>query len=182
MCIRDRSEGAHTIIATDVTFGCADTLNVIVECVDNPLSIPAWTDTLDIVLELGTDSLFCYPLPDIASVSFTCAADNAGSADFAVDNNCVLISANLLGTDVGCFAICDINGVCGELIINTEVLTAGQMAPPIAMDDDTMTIMNVSVGSMNVLINDLNINETVEVSVVSQPRFGTVVLLSLIHI
>ena len=172
----DLSEGAHTIIASDVTFGCADTLNVIVECANDPLTVPSWTDTLDIVIELGTDSLVCYPIDDIASVTYTCAADASGSSDFAVENNCVLISGNLLGTDVGCFTICDINGVCGELIINTEVLTEAEMAPPIAMDDDTMTVINVTVGTVNVLINDLNINETVEITVVSQPRFGTVVL------
>jgi len=172
----DLPVGTNTLIASDVTFGCADTLNIVVDCIDNPLNIPTWTDTLDLVIELGTDSLVCYSLPDIASVTYTCPDDNSGSSSFSVDNNCVLISGDLLGTDVGCFTICDANDVCGALIINTEVLTAAQMAPPVAIDDDTMTVVNVTIGTMNVLINDLNINESVEVTIVSQPLFGSVVV------
>ena len=174
----DLTEGAHTIIATDVTFGCADTLNVIVECpVDPTTTMPAWSDSLNIVLELDSDSLYCYPLAtDIASVDYTCLGDNSGSVTFSVQNNCILIDADFLGTDIGCFTICDVNGACGELIITTEVLTAGQMAPPIAMDDDTLTVVNTEIGTVNVLINDINIDDLIQISIVSQPQFGTVVL------
>jgi len=172
----DLPVGTHTIIASDVTFGCADTLNITVECEQDPLSTPSWMDTVNIVIELGSDTLFCYPLTDIASVEYTCAADNAGSSSFEVVNNCIIITGDILGTDIGCFTICDTNGDCGMLIINTEVMTEGQMAPPVAMDDDSMTVVNVTIGTLNVLINDLNINETVQVSLVSQPTFGTVIL------
>ena len=168
--------GTHTIIASDVNFGCADTLNVVVDCILDPLTNPSWMDTISISLELGTDTLYCYPLADIATVEYTCAADNAGSSSFAVVDNCILITGDLLGTDIGCFTICDVNGECGQLIINTSVLTSGQMAPPVALDDDTMTVVNVTIGTVNVLINDLNINESVQVSLVSQPTLGTVTL------
>jgi len=168
--------GDHIIIASDVTFGCADTLNITVECPTTPLN--TWADTISLTLELGTDSIYCYTgVADIASVTYNCANINVGSSTFAVVNNCIEISADLLGTDIGCFTICDTNGECGELIINTEVLTPEQMAPPVAMDDDTLTIVNVTIGTVDVLINDLNIGTgMVQVSIVGQPQFGTVVL------
>ena len=50
------------------------------------------------------------------------------------------------------------------------------MDPPVAMDDDTITLVNIEIGTVDVLINDINIDDLIQVSIVSQPQFGTVVL------
>jgi len=170
--------GTHSIIATEINTGCKDTIDIVVFCNDD--SVMTTPDTIDIVIPVGTDTLYCFDnselTDEIVTVINDCEEEGVGAVEYEVVGDCILIDGVVIGEDIGCFIFCDGNGVCDTVVIFTEVVPEGGITPPVAVDDYSTTVVDVTINSYNLLENDTIGSETVTVQILSDPLFGTVIL------
>ena len=169
--------GTHQLIATEINTGCKDSIEIVVLCNSGTVTNP---DTVDMVIEVGTDTLYCFDESelsgDVVTVINDCEEETLGIATYEVEHECVTITGEEIGDDIACFVFCDANGVCDTVVVFTEVVPNGGIIPPVAVDDDTMTVIDVPVTSYAILLNDTLGSETVTIEIISDPSFGTVTI------
>ncbi len=168
--------GEHMITVVNNFTGCADSINIFVECIDAEIT----PDTIDVFLELGMDTTICVDVSELSSelvsIMNYCEDISTEVVNYDINEDCINITAEFLGDDIGCFVYCDENEVCDTLVIFSVVVTEGGTAPPIAMDDDTITLINWQVFNFDITVNDTFDINTDSLIIVSSPNYGTVVL------
>ena len=170
------------ITVCDADGNCVETtvtINIVDDVITPPVDPSA--DTVEITIVLGTDSLYCLDTTeltgDIVSVVNGCADDASGAVDFALDGECLIITGELLGDDIACVVYCDADGNCDTTIVLVTVIPEDvNMVPPVAIDDDSMTVVNTGINAFGILLNDMINGETVNVEIITDPSNGTVTL------
>ncbi len=170
----DLTPGEHLINVVDIYSGCADSVNVFVECIET-VTHP---DTIDLYLELGMDTTICLDQSELSaevlSVLNYCEEFSTDVVNYEIEEDCINVSAEFLGDDIGCFLYCDENDVCDTLVIFSVVVVEGALAGPFAMDDDTLTLVNWHVLNFDLQANDTFNVETDSIIITSNPYYGTV--------
>ena len=156
-------------IACD-SLGVCDTTILIVEVVEQP------SNDLDIVIEVGFDSVYCLDvtLPGMIDTVFNACPENTdGNADFTMidTTNCIGIIGLTEGVDTACIVLCSGN-VCDTVNVTVTVIPEGGLLGPIAVDNDTMTIVNTPV-TINVITNDTLNGEQGTIEILDDPLNGT---------
>ncbi|MEZ4950489.1 MAG: gliding motility-associated C-terminal domain-containing protein [Saprospiraceae bacterium] len=163
--------GTDTACIVTCTNGICDTTLLIVNV------IPPTPDTVFIQLQVLTDSIYCLDgseLPgEIVSVTNICQILSGEFVIFNInpDTPCIQINAIEPGLEQGCFVFCDAEGNCDTTYIIVDV--QDQLIPPIAVPDDTMTMMNTPV-TIPVLTNDTIYGALNGFFIVTVPTNGTV--------
>jgi gliding motility-associated-like protein len=166
--------GDHLISVVENVTGCADTISIHIACHE----VVPMPDTIDIVLELGMDTVICLDPSELSSeiVSILPYCDDISTevVNYDIEEECITITAEFLGDDIGCFVYCDENQICDTLVVFSVVVTEGFSMNPIAMDDDTITLINWHIINFDVTKNDTFNIQTDSIMIVQSPMFGTV--------
>ncbi len=116
-------EGFTEVVIIDNISACSDTFFVDVTCLPH--------DTLILNMFLGDNVVECFDFDafpgGLESVTNVCPANSGTAVDMMLVNgdSCVVIVASSLGTDVGCFVICDSLGLCDTTTIIANVSIPG---------------------------------------------------------
>lgn len=116
--------GFHEIILLDSIGGCQDTFNVFIDCDD---FVPDPTDTLTLNILVGFTDTLCFQqigLPDPLDTIYNICPDSSGVfVQFEIDtiNHCVSYQGLDIGTDFGCFVVCDEEDHCDTTILQINV-------------------------------------------------------------
>ena len=157
------------LIACD-TLGVCDTTILIVEVLEQP------SNDLEIIIEVNADSIVCLDtdlVGPIDTVFNACPTSADGNAEFMIDSTeCINILGLTEGVDTACIVICS-NFVCDTINITVTVIPEGGILPPVAVNNDTMTVINTPV-TVNVILNDtLNTTEQGTIEILDDPLNGT---------
>ncbi len=90
------------------------------------------------------------------------------------DTWCVIFESIGIGQDTACIVICDDFGVCDTTIlsiINLTLLGEG----PVAVDDDTLTVINTSI-IIDILENDTVNGDFISLEIINGPANGTAIV------
>lgn len=165
------STGADTAcIKICNALGSCITINWIVE------AIPAESDTVFRDVMIDEDDRFCIDTSMLAGPIDTffnyCPGSGGVFVEFTLDSDslCVTYSGLDIGTDTACLVICDTAGFCDTTILIVNSLEE-LVDPPIANDDDTVTIIG-NVVNVQVLDNDLPNGNIIDIIVISDPIYG----------
>ncbi len=108
--------GFHLLIATDTTLGCADTINVTVNCTS--------IDTIQVALLLGEMDTICLGSAELTGPVFSLnniCQDGQYVGYQVLNDSCLVFSGNLVGQETACLVVCDINGFCDTTVVLTTV-------------------------------------------------------------
>ncbi|MEL6865116.1 MAG: gliding motility-associated C-terminal domain-containing protein, partial [Bacteroidota bacterium] len=159
------------IVICDVE-GFCDTTILVIEV------IPPQIDTISETVLLGETDRYCIDTSELALTVDTiyniCENASGSFVDFSLeaDSLCVFFEGLELGIDTACIVICDEGDFCDTTILIVEVLPQIS-APPVAIDDDTTTILNTLV-AIPVLANDSLNGSLVDIFIITDPLFGQV--------
>ena len=127
------------------------------------------------MIEVGFDSVYCLDvtLPGMIDTVFNACPENEdGNAAFLFDNTeCIGIIGMTEGIDTACVVVCSDN-VCDTVNVTVTVIPEGGLLGPIAVDNDTMTIINTPV-TINVINNDTLNSEQGTIVILDDPMNGT---------
>ena len=141
---------------------------------------PAMIDTFIVDIPFDEMDVFCVDtteLPGTIDTIFNFCEDASDDfVNFTINPNdlCITFEGIGLGTDTACIAICDDLGFCDTTIIVTTTLM-GLGEEPIAVDDDTIAIINTPL-IIDVLANDTLNGTFIGVEILTQPLNGTAIL------
>jgi gliding motility-associated-like protein len=165
--------GDHQITVINAYTGCADTVDVIVSCED----IVTTPDTISIFMEVGQDTVICVDQSELSSEVISilnyCEDISTEVVNYDIDEDCINITAEFIGDDIGCFVYCDDNDICDTLVVFSIVVVEGGSSGPIAVDDDTTTLVNWHVFKFDIMANDTFNLETDSLVILSSPENGT---------
>lgn len=124
------SPGIHQLVAIDTVSLCADTILLQINCTN--------TDTIQVPLLLGQMDTICFSsielTGNIESLNNICL--DGQLVDYQLLNDsCIVILADLVGTETACLVACDANGFCDTTIL--EILVEHPFEGGI---NDTITI------------------------------------------
>jgi len=111
---------------------------------------------------------------ELISILPYCEDISTEAVNYNLEEGCITITAEFLGDDIGCFVYCDDNQVCDTLVIFSLVVTESSTMTPVAMDDDTITLINWHVLNYDISKNDTFNILTDSFMIVQSPIFGTV--------
>jgi len=111
---------------------------------------------------------------EINSIDSYCEDISTDVVSYEITDDCVTITGEVLGDDVGCFVYCDNNEVCDTLVIFSFIVTEGSLIPPVAVNDDTITIINWQVFDFDITVNDTFDIATDSIVIVQDPQNGDV--------
>ncbi len=168
--------GTHFIEILPIDDDCpVIILDVLVNCGAQPV---VSTDTVYLFTYVDSMLTYCIDtselLGDFISVENICEPNSVDFVNFIVgDSICITIIADAIGTDTACIVVCDAFGICDTTIIVVTVLPDSvQLEPPVAVDDDTTTVINTPV-IIDVVAND-TINGSLTVLVIlDEPLYGS---------
>ena len=161
------------IISCD-TDGICDT-TILVVCV-----YPPSPDTIFTTIEVAMDTTFCLDTTELAGTVVTinnfCDDNTPDPASYVIDTStwCITFTGEFVDLDQYCFEICDDLGNCDTTIFFINVIEGDSIVPPIAIDDDTTTMMNTAI-VITSLDNDKVNGELTDMGVVTDPMNGDVV-------
>ncbi len=107
--------GLHRVIVQDSSVPCSDTLWARVNC--------TVSDTIEINIPVTTTDTFCFDSSDLMgnliSLNNVCL-DETYATYTNLNDTCVTIMGNAVGSQTGCWVLCDDTGVCDTtyLIVN----------------------------------------------------------------
>ncbi|MEL6924827.1 MAG: hypothetical protein AAFO94_12340, partial [Bacteroidota bacterium] len=110
--------------------------------------IPPTTDTITEIILVDSDTTFCPDTSELAgtitSISNDCPERSGTNAVVTTDAEtfCIDVQGLNEGQDTACIVICDDRGLCDTTIYLFDVQAMG--LPPIAIDDDTTTVLGTS--------------------------------------
>lgn len=107
--------GLHRVVVRDTAALCSDTLWARVNC--------TVSDTIIIDIPVTTTDTFCFSIDDLVGnpISLTNECLDETYATYAnLNDTCVTIMGNAVGTQTGCWVLCDDAGICDTtyLIVN----------------------------------------------------------------
>lgn len=109
--------GLHRVIILDTLAPCADTLWARVNC--------TISDTIEIDIPVTTTDTFCFDTTDlmgnIVSMTNTCL-DETYATYTNLNDTCVTIMGNTVGSQTGCWVLCDDLGVCDTTFLIVNVI------------------------------------------------------------
>lgn len=156
------------ILVTDEA-GRTQVTTVIVRVVPRP----ELTDTVR--LRVGDQRDWCFdevrldqPPVEIAD---ECPAGDAVASFTAATEVCAVIEGNAVGTRDVCVVVCDAAGACDRLALFVEVLAEDDDRLPDAVDDAYVVEPGATL-SLEVLLNDLNLDGVDAVTIVREPGRG----------
>ena len=155
------------------TLGVCDTTTLIVTVIDD-IDPGMQSDTVFVTIEEGMDSLYCDSAWIAADTIYNACPEQSGdNAAFMIDpdTNCIAIIGLTEGVDTACIVVCDTMGMCDTTIFVATIVPEGSLLPPVAVNDDTMTIINTPI-TMNVMINDTLNAEEGTIEILDQPLNG----------
>ncbi|MEM1324016.1 MAG: gliding motility-associated C-terminal domain-containing protein [Bacteroidota bacterium] len=160
------------IVICDV-MGICDTTIVTVNV------MPPVPDTSRLNVLVGTTEVFCMDTSELSGVVDTlyniCPGSSGVFVDFTVagDSICVRYTGLDMGVDTACLVFCD-DLICDTTYLFVEGIR-GSLDPPVAVDDDTMTIKNIPV-NIRVLLNDTLNGSSPAVFILRPPTAGNAVI------
>jgi len=101
------------------------------------------------------------------------ASDDDVMFSFDLTAMCVEFEGITEGVDTFCIEVCDANGFCDTTIMIINVFELGLQEPPIAVNDDTTTVINVGV-EMDLMLNDTINGQLMDYGVVVNPEHGAI--------
>ncbi|MFK8103112.1 MAG: gliding motility-associated C-terminal domain-containing protein, partial [Saprospiraceae bacterium] len=164
--------GAHNLIVTNNVTGCADTVNVIVNCIQPEIIVDTiYVGDID-TLCISTDEL----LGEVVSIENVCGDFSGEFVEFDVDSDtyCLTCAGFDIGTDSACIVVCDDLGICDTTYIYITVVEFLQSLPGIKDDIDT-TYQGVPI-EIDILTNDSLVGELDSLIIMTLPSHGTAVL------
>jgi len=158
-------------VACDALGNC-DTTILIVEVIEMP------STDIDITIEVGSDTLICldgnFSTP-IDTIFNACPENSDGNAAFMIDTTeCIGIIGLSVGIDTACIVICS-DFVCDTINVTVTTIPEGGLQGPIAVNNDTMTIINTPV-TINVILNDTLNGENGTIAILDDPSNGSAVV------
>ena len=127
---------------------------------------------------MNTDTVVCLSpnLTGAIDTVFNACPENAdGNADFVIDSTeCINIAGLTEGVDTACIVICS-NFVCDTINVTVTVIPEGGLLAPIAVDNDTITVINAPV-TVNVILNDTLNTEQGTIEILDDPLNGIAVV------
>jgi gliding motility-associated-like protein len=168
-------EGEYNIVSTNMLTGCKDTVHIMVNCI--PASIlNTTTDTINIVMEVNTDTLYCIDTDEFTGpISFIdnyCEEETTGNVEYTLLDSCLLIESFEVGEDQACIIACDAAGVCDSTVVFVDIVAPGAIITPVAMDDDTITLVNFDLNNIDILENDTFGTEIISINILTDPQYG----------
>jgi gliding motility-associated-like protein/uncharacterized repeat protein (TIGR01451 family) len=167
MAFIELPDGENTLIATRLSDGYQDTMQVRIACIT--------PDYYNDIIGVGTVDTVCLNLDellgDVASIHKVCEEGAGAPAILRMmpGSNCVEYIGDHVGISSGCYVICDEYGICDTTYMEITVRTE----EPSSLKPDTLyTELNQPVTG-NVLVNDQVDGAIVRVSVVVEPEHGT---------
>jgi len=91
-------------------------------------------------------------------------------------DSCLLIESFEVGEDIACLVACDDTGICDTTIVYVTIVAPDTTKPPVAEDNDTITVVNLPVLNYDILDNDTFDGETIRIKLLSDPLYGRVEL------
>lgn len=118
-------EGEHQIISVDKASGCADTLEVAINCD----AVQITTDTLFLGLEVGEEATLCFDdseLPGlVVSDDWACGLNCVVYDLVAYENLCLTVIGIQEGASANRMTLCDDRGYCDETVVIITVIDPG---------------------------------------------------------
>ncbi|MFK7980885.1 MAG: gliding motility-associated C-terminal domain-containing protein, partial [Saprospiraceae bacterium] len=174
-------EGKYLITARHQTTGCADTLEVLVDCLLDSIpeiidTIPntALVDTLFITLGTATDSLLC--LDTLFAMNYMiedCSDHTPNFSELILQGNqCLQLKGNTVGVDTFCLYACDSLMNCRTIYLEVKI----ENRPLPNLQDDLVEVLKDEPKTIFLIEND-NINgQLEEFGIIIAPENGTLVL------
>ncbi|MEM9921425.1 MAG: gliding motility-associated C-terminal domain-containing protein, partial [Bacteroidota bacterium] len=138
------------------------------------------TDTIRRTVLIDENGSYCLDTTELSSPIDTvfniCPGSSGVFVDFTLESDslCVTYTGLDIGQDTACLVVCDTSGLCDTSIL--IVLAEEPMIdPPVAVDDDTLTIKNMPI-VINVLNNDTLNGSLVDVRLLDGPSIGSVIV------
>ncbi|MEM8907141.1 MAG: hypothetical protein AAGD05_04780, partial [Bacteroidota bacterium] len=142
--------------------------------------IPPTVDTVMQELVFGEADQYCIDTTELAGTIDTlfniCPENSGTNIDFDLDQQalCVRFTGVGLGDDQACLVICDAFGFCDTTILMVRnLMNLGE--GPIAVDDDTTTVVNVPI-VIDILANDTLNGPFIGTELLEDPQNGVAVL------
>jgi gliding motility-associated-like protein len=164
--------GEHELIFSNLNLGCADTINVNVQCGEvEYMEAPLFVNTMDTI---------CFDvswLPGTIVTIENICEDNSGEyilADLQLPN-CVILEGIDIGTEVLCIVICDDLGFCDTTYLTVQVIESSPSDLPIAVDDIDDTFKDQPV-VIKVMENDTLNGDMTSITIVDPPSYGIVLI------
>ncbi len=135
----------------------------------------------EIVVGMANTDTICIDTTELAGtitlINNYCLNQSGTFVDFDIlDDYCVSFEGLLPeGSDTACIEICDEFGFCDTTILVVNTLENMAIDPPVAIDDDTITVTNTPV-DINILDNDTLNSSLIDIEIISDPENGVVVL------
>jgi len=160
--------GMNEIIVVHNTLNVTDTLEVMAACIT--------TETITNVIYVNQLDEICLPLdelPGVATGVFNICEDSGSpAADFTIEDGALCISCEGMevGFDQACMIVCDDYGICDTTYLYVEVREFD-----VAAGDTIQTTVNTA-ATADVLANDELPTIDYDVTIVTQPNYGTVTI------
>jgi len=165
--------GSDTACLVWCVAGICDSATLVVNT-----GLPA-PDTVNIDLIVGQDSIICIDDVElaggIATLENICPTQSGNNVTFTIDGNsfCVEITGDSIGLEQACIVACNDFGVCDTTILFVQVVNdTSMLIPPVAVNDDSTTVVNVPV-TVPVLNNDTINGTLINIDVITLPENGT---------
>ena len=139
--------------------------------------IPPSIDTIEAIVSIDSIATYCIDTTELAGTIDTiynyCEELSGDNAEIIIDTDslCIDVMGVTVGQDTACIVICDDRGLCDTTIFFLDIVPLGM--PPIAVDDDTMTVRGGSI-TIPVTVND-TLNGDATVGVLDESENGMVV-------
>jgi len=155
------------------TLGC-DTTHVLVEVINSS------PDTIYAEIPFMSDSTFCIdsdelPGMDTGDYIITNICEDASGEyvlfDIIEGELCVFYEGVDIGTETACIIACNEEGFCDTTVMIITVVP--EFMPPNAINDDTMTVVDVPV-QVNIMVNDSLHGEEASIEIILYPENGTI--------
>ncbi len=161
--------GRSTLVVFDKKTGCTDSVKINATCV-TPEFIPR--DLL-----LGEKDTICLNETELVGVNLSAqnvSQNPTGNVDVRLipGTNCVEFTAMVMGDDSARFVLCD-GQVCDT---TTFALRVKSDSYPVAMNDTTVTPQGTPVVILPLTNDSIPANETPTITIINQPRNGTVTI------
>ncbi len=144
--------------------------------------LPTSVRDQNIVIPIGTTASICLDTTELAAPItevFNFCPDASGTAvgfDIDEDTYCITYSGATVGTEQGCFVICNAIA-CDTTFITVTVQPLVSNEPPVAVDDAESTTKGMPI-DINVLRNDTLNGALEQISPVSLPNNGNLFIVS----
>ncbi|GEM_PF-2697679 len=151
--------GLHTVIATDTLSTCSDTIQAWVWC--------TLTDTLSLQWPLNLQDTFCLSANELAGpltqALLACPPPTNAQIQL-VQDSCLLISPQQLGTDTFCIIFCDSLAICDTTVIVLQIVP-----DPLLILKDTIIVGQQGSWCVDTSVLDLSTSPTAMYSACPTP-------------